>query len=218
MSVACPTSSIRLGLDFDNTIVLYDDVFRDLGTEAGLLPAGFAGGKRAVRDHVRGLPDGERLWTALQAKVYGAGIARAVPSPGLQAFLARCRVGGIELFIVSHKTEFAAADPAGINLREAARSWIAAHGLTDPERGGIPPEKVFFEATRAEKIDRIRALACTHFVDDLNEVFQEPDFPAHVRAYLYAPTADGAAQPTEAWHPVQSWMEIADDLFGSFAA
>ncbi len=216
MPVDCPSSRIRLGLDFDNTIVLYDAVFRDLGKEAGLLPAGFSGGKRAVRDHIRSLPGGEGLWTALQARVYGPGIARAVPSPGLENFLARCRAGGVELFIISHKTAFAVADPDGPNLRDAACAWIAAHGLTDPERGAIPAERVFFESTRADKIDRIRALGCTHFVDDLDEVFREPAFPAHVRAYLYAPVP--AAQSVESWRSVQSWMEVADDLFGCFTA
>lgn len=212
-------SSVRLGLDFDNTIVLYDDVFLTLGREEGLLPDAFAGDKRAVRNHIRTLPDGEARWTALQAKAYGSGIARATPSPGLMAFLECCRAHRIELAIVSHKTAFAVADPNGVNLRDAARAWIAAHGLSAPDGGGISPDKVFFESTRTEKIARIRALECTHFVDDLDEVFREPDFPADVRAYLYAPSSSppAAASSAREWHVVRSWMDVADDLFGCAA-
>jgi hypothetical protein len=205
-------TSITLGLDFDNTIVLYDSVFRELATEAGLLPTGFVGGKRAVRDHIRTLPDGEVSWTRLQAQVYGPGIARAEPAPGLVTFLNRCRVAGIEPAIVSHKTRFAAADPGGTDLRQAAQAWITAHGLTDPTCGGIAAQNIFFESTRAEKINRICALGCTHFVDDLDEVFREPAFPHHVQAYLYAP-AD-MDPPVGPWRSIRSWGEVADDLFG----
>lgn len=203
---------IHLGLDFDNTIVLYDGVFQALGVETGLLPAGFAGGKRAVREHIRNLEDGEMKWTALQAKVYGSGIARAVPSPGLEAFLARCRAAGVTLSIVSHKTEFAVADPGRTNLREAAWRWIGEHGLTDPARGGIPPGQVFFESTRTEKIARIVALGCTHFVDDLDEVFRDPGFPLHVRSYLFAPVAGNL--PAGSWRVTYGWTEVADDVLG----
>jgi hypothetical protein len=216
MSSAPAPTPIRLGLDFDNTIVLYDRIFQILGIEAGLPTEVVAGGKRAVRDHIRSLLDGEVKWTALQAKVYGLGIAQAEPSTGLMAFLARCRISGVELSIVSHKTEFAAADPDGVNLRAAAWRWIDVHGLTDPARGGIPPERVFFESTRAEKIARIRSLGCTHFVDDLDEVFRDPGFPSHVHAYLFAPA--GGALPTGAWHATHCWTEIADDLFDRRAA
>jgi len=202
----------RPGLDFDNTIVLYDRVFQDLGRRAGLLPAGFQGDKRAVRAHVRALPGGEALWTGLQAQVYGPGIAQARPAPGLADFLGRCRAAGIVPVIVSHKTRTAAADPDGADLRECARAWMAAQGLTDPARGGIPPENIFFEETRAAKIARIRALGCTHFVDDLEELFREPDFPAGVRAFLYAP-AD-PAPPAGPWQVVRHWREVGDALCG----
>jgi len=207
---------IRLGLDFDNTIVLYDGVFRALAAESGLLPPGFTGGKRAVRDHVRSLPDGEAAWTALQARVYGPGIARATASPGLIAFLARCRAAGVELSIVSHKTTHAAADPHGVNLRDAAQAWIAANRLIDPDHGGIAGDRIFFEDTRAAKIDRIRALGCTHFVDDLVEVFQEPDFPADVRAFLFAPGDEAA--PAGPWAIVRSWEEVAHGVLDRLAA
>jgi hypothetical protein len=59
----------RIGIDFDNTLVLYDLVFKNCGIARGLLPADFHGDKNAVRAAIRALPDGERQWTALQAEV-----------------------------------------------------------------------------------------------------------------------------------------------------
>jgi len=141
----------RIGLDFDNTIVLYDRVFCELGSRAGLLPAGFSGGKDDVRATIRALPDGETKWTALQAEVYGPGIAEADLAPGLTDFLATCRRHDCDLVIVSHKTEFAAAAPTGTNLRQAARDWIRAQKLSTSAGGLIDDEKIFFADTRAAK-------------------------------------------------------------------
>lgn len=207
------SSGALVGLDFDNTIVLYDAVFREEGEAMGLLPAGFSGGKDAVRAHVRLRTDGAADWTRLQARVYGPGLARAQPAPGLFEFLDACRSAGRPVAIVSHKTEFAAADPGGTNLRDAARAWIAAHGLTDSRQGGIDPGRIHFESTRAGKIARIASLDCGCFIDDLEEVFLEPDFPAGVDRILIkhgAAEDSGTGTADEgAFRTVRSWAEAA---------
>lgn len=205
-------SGARIGVDFDNTLIRYDQVFCDVGRARGLLPADFSGGKTAVRAHIRGLPDGETRWTALQAAVYGPGVADAAPAAGALAFLRACRLAGIPVAIVSHKTEYAAADPGGVNLRDMARAWIIRHGLTDPEQGGVDPGAVFFEDTRATKIARIAALGCTHFIDDLEEVFREPAFPAAIRRYLLL--LDAETLPDGPFRAFRAWPDIADDIFG----
>lgn len=207
------TGSLRIGLDFDNTLILYDRVFAGIGQSMGLLPPGFSGTKVEVRAWVRALPDGEAKWTLLQAKVYGPGIEQAVPSPGLWEFLDRCRTEDADVFVVSHKTETAAADPAGTNLRIAARRWIDERGLTAPGRGGIRPERVFFEATRREKIARIAALGCTHFVDDLAELFLEDGFPAGTGRHLLLHGSE--TLPSGPFHAHQSWTEVGDAIFGT---
>ena len=50
---------MRIGIDFDNTLIDYDEVFRVLARERGLIDDRFRGGKDAVRRAVRSLPDGE---------------------------------------------------------------------------------------------------------------------------------------------------------------
>lgn len=202
----------HIGVDFDNTLIRYDQVFCDVGRARGLLPADFCGDKRAVRAYVQAQPGGQPQWTALQAAVYGPGVADAKPADGAAAFLRVCRQAGIPVAIVSHKTEYAAADPGGVNLRDMARAWIIRHGLTDPEQGGVNSAAVFFEDTRAAKIARIKALGCTHFIDDLEEVFREPEFPADVRRYLLLLGAD--ALPQGPFRAFRAWPDIADDIFG----
>ena len=58
---------------------------------------------------------------------------------------------------------------------------------------------------------RIGALGCSHFIDDLIEVFQEPDFPDGVERLLFHPGAEAPEGPFKAF---PSWKEITDDVFG----
>jgi hypothetical protein len=195
---------MRIGIDFDNTLIDYDRVFLGAARDLGLVPHDFVGAKRAVRDRIRLLPDGELAWQRLQGRVYGAGIGGAVPFDGAVEFLRRCARAGAETFIVSHKTRFGHHDPARVDLREAARGWMAAQGFFRAG-DGLPSDHVYFEDDRGRKIARIVALGCTHFIDDLEEVFADPRFPAGVRRILLAETGAACCDVHCAdWHAVNA--------------
>lgn len=200
---------LRIGIDFDNTIIAYDEVFRAMAKSCGLIDRGFVGGKRAVRDAIRLLPDGEIAWRRLQGQVYGKGIGGATMAAGVETFLRRCRAVGCDVMIVSHKTEYGHYDPECINLRQAARDWMTTMGLLDGEYG-IPAANVFFEDTRAEKLARIAALSCTHFIDDLEEVLSDPAFPANVRRILLS---DGEPHPNASYTVCATWRDVEEQIF-----
>lgn len=203
------TSRLRVGIDFDNTIIAYDEVFRAAAKRAGLIDANFVGRKQGVRDAIRLLPDGELAWQRLQGEVYGKGIGGATLVPGVDAFLRRCRAEGCTVAIVSHKTEYGHYDPDRVNLRKAALDWMAAQGLFDDVHA-IPQDNVHFGSTRAEKLGRIAALSLTHFIDDLEEVLTDPGFPANVKRILFA----DAEQPATAPYIVCStWRDIEQQVF-----
>lgn len=183
---------MRIGVDFDNTIAKYDRLFATLAVEQGLLPSAPVGGKTAVRDAVRALPNGDEEWQHLQAKAYGTRMSEADISAGFSRFVARCRAKGLPLFIVSHKTARSQIEPTGPSLRAAALAWMESKAFFDQSYFGFDREAVYFEDTRAEKISRIRRLHCTHFIDDLVEVFEEPDFPDEVSGLLLTSQDDGA--------------------------
>jgi hypothetical protein len=208
---------MRIGIDFDNTLIDYDGVFVAAARERGLIGPEAAGSKRAVRDAIRLLPDGELTWQRLQGYVYGAGIGGAVPFAGAGDFLRRCAERGVEVFIVSHKTRHGHFDPARIDLREAARQWLIAQGMIiggilAPEGSGIPAERVFFEDDRARKLARIATLRCTHFIDDLEEVFADPGFPPGVRRILFAATGAVCCDVH-----CKDWQQISAAIFGNVA-
>ena len=202
---------MRIGIDFDNTIVSYDHVFTAEARARGLIGDGFTGTKTEIRDHIRSLDDGELEWQRLQGRVYGALMAEARLIEGVGAFLEQSREQDHEIFIVSHKTQFGHYDPDRVDLRKTAMTWMQTRGFFDGGYG-FKPENIFFEPTRKEKVARIGTLGCSHFIDDLIEVFKEPDFPDGVEKLLFH---SGAEAPEGPFKVFASWQEITDDVFGN---
>jgi len=202
---------VILGLDFDNTIASYDDLMHRLAVQWGWLDSGLPSSKRTVRDALRALPDGESKWRRLQTHCYGPGMSDAQPMDGVEDFLAACKERRIPVWIVSHKTQFANFGDPTVNLRAAAVTWMNQQGLLDADRFGLGLERVFFEETRQEKIDRIRSLGITHYVDDLEETFLEKSFPPEVNKILFSP------QPLRNGNPhcraFRTWPDIGQHLF-----
>ncbi|HYK23715.1 MAG TPA: hypothetical protein VEU75_03515 [Candidatus Acidoferrum sp.] len=179
------TGGLRIGIDFDNTIITYDDVFLSTARDRRLIGANFSGRKQAIRDAIRLQPDGELSWQKLQGHVYGRGLAQAAMSKGADSFLRRCRAENVPVMIVSHKTEFGHYDPERLNLRDAAREWMTKYEFFSDAGYGIAPANVYFEGTRQDKVARIAQLGCTHFIDDLEEVLSDPEFPSGVERILF---------------------------------
>jgi hypothetical protein len=205
----------RIGIDFDNTIIGYQQAFLDAAKTQRLLPVDFVGTKQAVRDCIRLLPDGERKWMRLQGFIYGQGIGRAVMIDGVDEFLRRCRERNDEVFIVSHKTEFGHFDPSGVSLRQAALDWMDERGFFRDGGYGLAVENVFFEGTRSAKLERIAALGCTHFIDDLEEVLCDPEFPPRVKKILFT----GGTKPprTLPFSVCPTWAQIEELVFNARA-
>ena len=142
---------MRIGLDFDNTLIRYDDVFQQVAVKRGLITTGLRGSKQQVRDAIRRERDGELKWQALQGYVYGKGIGGAALFPGVSEFLKRARAHGHVVLIVSHKTEYGHFDPEKINLRDAAMQWMEGQGFFTDIGFSISPGHVHFASSRSDK-------------------------------------------------------------------
>ena len=176
-----------LGVDFDNTLVNYDDVLWKTAQRMGFVTSGVTRHKKNIRDVIRQLPDGEKKWQQVQAHVYGKAMVEAMLVDGVVEFLRTCRRANVPVYIVSHKTQFAAQDIDKIDLRRAALDWMTQKGFFESKGLGFSKDQVFFESTRRKKIERIKQLGCTHFIDDLEETFGEELFPGDVNKILYSP-------------------------------
>jgi len=201
---------MKVGIDFDNTLVSYDDVFLKTASERHLLPQPFSGSKKDVRDSIRASA-GEAEWTKLQAEVYGRRMAEASMIEGANEFVAACRESGAAVHIVSHKTRYAAADPGGADLHVVALSWMEANGFFSKAGLGLRREDVFFEPTREAKCRRVGSLGCNYFIDDLEEVFREPSFPPGVHCFLLH-RGDGPS-PSGPFTAFANWDAITEAVF-----
>jgi len=199
-----------IGIDLDNTLVCYDELFHSVACQEGLIEAAAPRSKEHIRDSIRLLPQGENKWTRLQAIVYGVQMSGAIAFAGCEDFLRHCSERGTRAVIVSHKTKFATLDGKPVDLRAAAIDWMKAKNFFAADGCGLSPDDVFFESTRVEKIERIRALGCTHFIDDLMEVFAEPSFPREVAKFLFAPHGASLADPDikvfRTWHDLDDFF------------
>lgn len=193
-----------VGLDFDNTIVCYDRLFHRLAGERGLLPDHVPATKGAVRDYLRSI-DREDDWTEMQGVGYGPRISDAEPFAGVKEFLARCKAAGVRIAVVSHKTKHPYLGPK-YDLHAAAHAFLTTHGFYNTAETGLSPDSVHLELTKQAKLDRIGALGCDVFVDDLPEFLGEPSFPARPRKILFDP-ADAIADRAD-YLRVNSWAEI----------
>ena len=202
-----------IGVDFDNTIVSYDDLLSLVAAERELLSPESLHDKKSIRDGIRSLPDGEIEWQKLQAEVYGPRIGEARLIPGVGEFFRLCRQNSVAVFVISHKSEYAAQDATGTNLRIAAFDWMNRHELFDTVKTGLTPRQIFFESTRNEKLARIRQMRCTHFIDDMEETFLEKMFPENVERILYRPAGGADTR----FRIVAGWKEVIDHFFPSAA-
>lgn len=202
-----------IGVDFDNTLVSYDDLMHSVALERDLIHPEVGRNKREVRDAVRQLPNGELKWRKLQGVVYGPRMKEARLIDGVKGFFSICRQRNVRTFVVSHKTEFSNYDDTRTNLQESAKLWMEEHGFFDGDGLGLCPEDVYFEDGRSQKASRIGQLGCTHFIDDLEEGFLEESFPDGVCKILYSPSF------RLPWPPgvmvANTWKEITDYLFDS---
>lgn len=202
---------MRIGIDFDNTIICYDGIFHAAAVARDLIPAETGHDKTAVRDYLR-RADQEDLWTELQGIVYGKDISRARPYPGVREFITQRLGAGDAVFIVSHKTRYPYIGERH-DLHAAARGWLVENGILGDADDQLDETSAFFELTKEDKLARIGALDCDLFIDDLPEFLGEAAFPAGTRRILFDPVRQyGAAnglEPVHSWHDALKRMDDA---------
>ena len=197
-----------VGVDFDNTIVCYDSVFHEEAFRQGLIPSEIPVAKNAIRDYLRG-SGREADWTRLQGYVYGACMPGAKAFPGAIDFFERCRNEQIPTFIISHKTR-QPYDGERYDLHRSAAEWLTLNGFFDAAGIGLAPDRVYWELTRKEKLTRIDATGCTHFIDDLPEVLAEESFPTGVERILFDPNElwpdERRFARLTSWNDITQWL------------
>jgi len=166
-----------IGLDFDNTIACYSDVFSLEAKFQGLVHQDWEGSKEDLKFLLGALEDGQTKWQKIQGQVYGPSMHKATLFPGVARFLLRCRLEGHSVYIVSHKTKYGHFDKTKTLLRETSLKWMEDQGFFNKTLYGINKQNVFFANNQTEKVLKIKSLNLDFFIDDLEEIFLHHDFP-----------------------------------------
>ena len=162
---------IKLGLDFDNTLISYDEIFYKVALERNLISENCPHEKKIIRDLLI-KQNKEKQFTLLQGEVYGNRILEARPADGvIKALLNLKNAINVDLYIISHKTKFPIKGPK-YDLHDAAMRWLDRNGFFDFSGPNLKKENVYMEENKINKINRIDQLCCTHYIDDLPEILE----------------------------------------------
>ena len=198
---------MRIGLDFDNTIVCYDAAIAVLAEKLLDLPAEVPRTKLGLRDHLR-TTGREPEWTAFQGVLYGPGMVHAQPFAGAIDTMLQLVEQGHELVIISHRSRRPyAGEPH--DLHAAARDWVTNHlqvsGLFELKDGC---ECLYFLRTKDDKIAKINELSCNVFLDDLPELLMAPGLPNTMTKIQFNPS-DGIQKNIQKNHYlITHWAQL----------
>lgn len=191
-------NKIKIGIDFDNTIICYDTVFNKVGIEKELIPQNLSCGKNNVRNYLR-THGKEEEWIKLQGYVYGERLFDASPFEGVKKFFSYCSKADIHFCIISHKTLHPYLGYP-YDLHRSAYQWLEQENFDCD---------IFFELSKEEKINRISEQRCTHFIDDLPEFLTLPGFPDPIVKILFDPLEHYSEDKIDSsLKLVRSWEEI----------
>ncbi|MCX6239044.1 MAG: phosphotransferase [Bacteroidia bacterium] len=170
--------------------------------------------KAQVKEYLLSKSGGDLIWQKLQGQVYGKYMHLSAIFPGFVEFLYLSKLRDHRVFVVSHKSEFGHFDEERVPLKEAAMYWMSTNKLVGSGLFTLSKSEVFFEPTRESKINRICVLGCTHFIDDLKEVLEEPEFPVESVKILFDPQSSTVSN--QYIMNISSWRGITQHIHGEW--
>jgi len=178
---------MKLGIDFDNTIVSYHHSFQEYARNQSIILEDYETPKISVRKALKKKPRGNLDWTKLQGEVYGSRMSDALPYEGFFSFLKECLSRTWQVVIISHRTRYPAVGKP-TNLHLVALEWLKEHRIISEEM--LAPSQCFYETTSESKIFRINEEDCDVFIDDLSSVLQHKNFPISTNPLLFGSRHD----------------------------
>lgn len=176
---------IKIGIDFDNTISNYDNCFNFLANKFKKIKNNENKiNKEIIKKKIIKEDNGNKTWMKFQGLAYGKYINKAEIMKGFMNFLLISKSRNLELFVVSHKTEFGHYDKEKTPLRAAAIKWMKDKKIIY-KQSGIKEKNIYFANTREDKIRIISELNLDFFIDDLKIVLNNKKFPKVTKKILF---------------------------------
>ena len=170
---------MKIGIDLDNTIAIYDSIFSKYASI--LLGVKGCSKKKEVAYFLK-KQKRENDWTFLQGEVYGKYMNEASVANHFIERLSSIDLSEAVFEIVSHRSSLPSSG-ALYNMRNIAYEWIDIN--IAPYTNININKSVFFFETIEEKIQFISDSNYFSFVDDLPLIFANKNFPKKTRAFLF---------------------------------
>jgi hypothetical protein len=168
---------MRIGFDFDNTIVNYDFVFTEIAKELQL--DCLHSPKNSIKNYYEIQLGQPNSWKKVQFKVYCELISKIPASDNFIILLYWLIDNKHDIFIISHKTKYIKINNKNLNLREPAKKWI------DKNIPIFNKERIFFESSAVAKVRKIKSLNLDFYVDDLLTILNHRQFPIITKKILF---------------------------------
>ena len=176
----------HIGLDFDNTIVDYRNVYTSLAKKFNV-PASGVINKNLIKNFII-TEFGEPQWTKLQGEIYGPLMKLANLSVGFENFIINIlNKKSVKVSIISHRTKTPDSGD-NYNLHEFAQDWLKKN-LSQSVLSKI---NIYFLETIEKKIDQINASKVDYFVDDLEKILTHPNLSKEIKKIFYTPDKNEA--------------------------
>jgi hypothetical protein len=189
---------MRIGFDFDNTIVCYDQAIKILSVKIDL-PENLDRDKLSIRDYLRS-QNRENEWTEFQGTLYGPGMIHAKTYDFFFEVANKLTRQNHELFIVSHRSKYPYAGEK-YDLHQYAWDWLEEKNKSPKI---INNKNIYFLETLSNKIEKIKYLEIDLFIDDLLEVINHDEFPKKIKSILFDPNKNN----TNIRDRIEKWNQL----------
>jgi hypothetical protein len=189
---------IKIGIDFDNTIVNYDSSFHQEAIKRKIFTKSQRekNSKNLLKNRLISRKKDEE-WTTIQGIVYGKKMFKAKPYKDSVKFINKySNKKNFKLFIVSHKTLHPIIGEK-INLHKISKDWIIKKKIFKNKKIEWINKHVFFLQTKEEKIKKIIELKCDYFIDDLEEILKK--LPKKIKTIHFDPYEKSAKPSLKSW-------------------
>lgn len=195
----------HIGLDLDNTIVDYRNVYKTLAKKFDVPTSGVIN-KNIIKNYII-TEFGEAQWTKLQGEIYGPLMELASLSVGFEKFIINTlNKKSTKISIISHRSQTPDSG-ANYNLHEFAQDWIKKN----LSQSILSKVDIYFLETIERKIDKINTSKVNYFVDDLEKILTHPNLNKEIKKIFFTPEKNQASLNGKIV-TIHNWLDLENIL------
>jgi len=188
---------IKIGLDFDNTVINYNKIYIFFNKRLNLKIAKNKINKNTVKRKIIENYS-EHYWTFVQEEIYGKFLHMIHPDVNFKDFILKLKKKKVKFYIISHKTKYSEFSKK-YKLRNEALHWIN-------KNISYYKFNVNFFDTAQEKINFIKKENIHYHIDDLYDIFENKNFNKNCKKIFFNIKKNFDFNST-------SWSKIRDFIF-----